>query len=260
MTQRYTASAQGNGKPVTRVGNVAIASIAGERAGVSLDAYNTKVGGLVIDIRFDGGNNGAVGFGQPIGSVTVVNGKPVFTTAEARRIATESDHAVRNARGKFESLQDFAKVHAWITNEEWELAVAAGFEDAEDDADEDDAACIADMAEVLASEGISGDTFDDLRESLEQRINEWPLSLTIRGEKDGRADEWNATGFELLLTTGGPGARLVADIDEDGTVKDAKVEWQDWFKPWTALEDVEMSSDILDMLTNQFGTYASGNY
>ena len=40
--------------------------------------------------------------------------------------------------------------------------------------------------------------------------------------------------WQVLLTTGGPAARVVITTDADGDPIQAVFEFQDWFEPWTA--------------------------
>lgn len=68
----------------------------------------------------------------------------------------------------------------------------------------------------------------------EHTISNDPLSIQVQGD-------WHAIGeesddrngrFEILLTTGGPAARILGEL-RDGQPYRAWFEYQDWFKPWT---------------------------
>ena len=92
------------------------------------------------------------------------------------------------------------------------------------------------LTELEAAVKLDGEEVDE--ETARERIEEDPLSLRIFGERTG--GEWEATSYELLLGTGGPAVRFVGDLDGDGATS-ARLEVQDWFKPWTeypADEDV----------------------
>lgn len=73
-------------------------------------------------------------------------------------------------------------------------------------------------------------TAEDAREA----IQEDPLSVQVRGawyspgEAPGPPEE-----FEILLSTGGPAVRIIGDLDEHGEPFRARLQVQDWFKPWT---------------------------
>jgi hypothetical protein len=97
-----------------------------------------------------------------------------------------------------------------------------------------------DEAEELAAlEEAAGDC--ESEDNARDRIMEDPLSLRIFGERtDG---EWEATNFELLLGTGGPAVRIVGDIGTFDEPSSARLEVQDWFKPWT--EYTQAESDVL---------------
>ena len=49
--------------------------------------------------------------------------------------------------------------------------------------------------------------------------------------------------WQVLLTTGGPAARVVITTDADGDPIQAVFEFQDWFEPWTAAP--EQDGDLL---------------
>lgn len=71
----------------------------------------------------------------------------------------------------------------------------------------------------------------DSQDTARQRIGEDALSVRVFGERvDG---EWTADNYEILLTTGGPAVRIVGDLDGNGEPSRARLEVQDWGKPWT---------------------------
>ena len=76
------------------------------------------------------------------------------------------------------------------------------------------------IVEMVA--GLNSDDPHEYDEAL-TRIHEDPLSVEI------------VHGFEILLCTGGPACRIVGTLDEYGEPETARVEYQDWFKPWTEL-------------------------
>ena len=71
-----------------------------------------------------------------------------------------------------------------------------------------------------------GDTWENADEyhnedSARQVINEDALSAEI------------VKSYEILLCTGGPAARIVGELNEDGEPTTARLEHQDWGTPWT---------------------------
>jgi hypothetical protein len=70
-------------------------------------------------------------------------------------------------------------------------------------------------------------TIEQLRESYHDQdaaleaISEDPLDLTRKGDS-----------YEILLCTGGPAARIVGNL-MSGVAISAKMQYQDWYTPWT---------------------------
>lgn len=88
-----------------------------------------------------------------------------------------------------------------------------------------------DAAEELAElEKDAGDCKD--QDEARQRIEEHPLSLLVRSDWHRLGEESEDAEFELLLGTGGPAVRIVGEL-QGGEPVEARLEVQDWFKPWT---------------------------
>ena len=64
-------------------------------------------------------------------------------------------------------------------------------------------------------------------------IEEDVLSVQVRSGWHAPGDTLEAAEYEILLCTGGPAARIVGDLDEYGYPDSARLEYQDWFTPWT---------------------------
>lgn len=104
--------------------------------------------------------------------------------------------------------------------------------------DEWDKENYAELLALVESVKLDGEEVDE--EAARERIQEDALSLRIFGERtDG---EWEATSYELLLTTGGPAVRIVGDLD-GGEAGSARLQVQDWGKPWT--EYLAADRDVL---------------
>jgi hypothetical protein len=72
-------------------------------------------------------------------------------------------------------------------------------------------------------------------DTIMEHIEESPLSVEVR-------EPWHAPGvaetpseYNILLSTGGPALRLIGELSEHGYPENARLEHQDWFKPWTEL-------------------------
>lgn len=85
------------------------------------------------------------------------------------------------------------------------------------------------LDELTQAVTLDGQEIDE--ETARERIEEDPLSIRIFGERIN--GEWEATNYEILLSTGGPASRIVGDLNQDGEPDNASLEVQDWFKPWT---------------------------
>jgi len=110
----------------------------------------------------------------------------------------EKDHAVENAQGHLQSIRELvAKYNASVTNQ--------GGADYKTDA-------------------------------IDEEFHEYPLSVQVRepwhnpGETGARPAE-----FEVLLTTGGPGLRIIGDLNEYGQPTSVALQIQDWGIPWTSM-------------------------
>lgn len=89
------------------------------------------------------------------------------------------------------------------------------------------------VAANIADNTIEPDDFEFDEEAARQAIEEDALSVEVRsgwytpGSEDNKPEE-----YMILLCTGGPAARIVGDLDR-GEPSSARLEYQDWFMPWT---------------------------
>lgn len=96
---------------------------------------------------------------------------------------------------------------------------------------------------------LNGDDSDD-SEAAREEIQDGPLSVQVRSgwysptTINDHGQE--PAEFEILLSTGGPALRIVGDLGEHCEPEKARLEWQDWFQPWTEHETtVEDDETIL---------------
>ena len=73
----------------------------------------------------------------------------------------------------------------------------------------------------------------DREEAAQQRIYESVLSVEVRSGWYMPGQTPKPEEYSILLTTGGPGLRLIGGLDEYGQPKTARLEYQDWGTPWT---------------------------
>jgi len=79
---------------------------------------------------------------------------------------------------------------------------------------------------------IDGDTYTDPDE-VRERIQESVLSVQVRSGWYTPGETPKAEEFCILLTTGGPALRIIGELDDYGQANNARLEYQDWFEPWT---------------------------
>ena len=125
-------------------------------------------------------------------------------------------------------------------------------------------ACIGNIREMLEKlqhardcdgEEIDGDPCEHLNDEewhdedgAQRAIDDDPLSIQVRGDwcSVGEEPDTRNGQFEILLTTGGPAARIMGELC-DGQPHRAWFEYQDWFKPWTeVIIDHEDHATILE--------------
>lgn len=106
------------------------------------------------------------------------------------------------------------------------------------------------IRELVAAWKTAGDE-GDAKNDAEQAIHDDALSVQVRygwitpGHtadmlKDGPAE------FEILLCTGGPGVRIIGELDAHQQPERARIEHQDWGTPWTEYRlDAEEEEDVL---------------
>jgi len=84
------------------------------------------------------------------------------------------------------------------------------------------------------------------RDRARERIEEDALSVEVRGDWHTPGDEDGSapTEYNILITTGGPAARITGNLDR-GQPTSAVFEYQDWFKPWTEVYTGSADAEIL---------------
>lgn len=84
------------------------------------------------------------------------------------------------------------------------------------------------------------------RDSAEQAIDEDPLEISVRDNAWHSLDDtsFDPDEYRILLTTGGPAVQVKGEL-RSKQPRNAQLQCQDWFTPWT---DVEISSEEDDYL------------
>jgi hypothetical protein len=92
------------------------------------------------------------------------------------------------------------------------------------------------IVEMLSKLEADTDEVTTEYEDAMQTIHESVLSVTVRDgwrEAGSTTAEDGAEEYEILLSTGGPAARIYGRLDQYSQPESAELQVQDWFKPWT---------------------------
>lgn len=84
-------------------------------------------------------------------------------------------------------------------------------------------------------------------EDAERAILEDPLSIEIRSDWHIPGQSSKGGQYNILLCTGGPACRIIGDLNEYHEPETARIEYQDWFTPWTNYpHDCEQEEKVLE--------------
>jgi hypothetical protein len=67
------------------------------------------------------------------------------------------------------------------------------------------------------------------------------LSVEVRSGWQAVGSELKPSEYAILLCTGGPAVRIVGELDQYSEPSSARLEWQNWFTPWSAWADADES-------------------
>ena len=115
--------------------------------------------------------------------------------------------------------------------------------------------CVTCEGSGKCAEGKDSDAPDCWHDedSARQRIEEDALSVEVRSDWHTPGDEdAEATDYNILITTGGPAARIVGELDQYKQPRTAVFEYQDWFKPWTEVYSDSADTAVMLKYAQQF--------
>lgn len=169
---------------------------------------------------------------------------------EEKDFQTQADEYAKIAIGNIREMIE-AMEHAAECTGDMECPECAGDGELTDDDGTNECPTCKGEGTVPCTEGKDSDEPESWHdeERARERIQEDPLSVEVRGDwyTPGSEDDGaKPSEYSILLTTGGPAARIVGDLDGYGQPTRARFEYQDWFKPWT--EVVSDSADYAVML------------
>jgi len=95
-------------------------------------------------------------------------------------------------------------------------------------------------AELNEMEHAAGDYKS--QEEAQEAIQEYALSVEVRGGWHVPGDDDEAAEFKIVLCTGGPHVEIVGKLDEYLQPCRAWIQYQDWGTPMTQYFDVEQST------------------
>lgn len=88
--------------------------------------------------------------------------------------------------------------------------------------------------------------FADLQETLDpdralEAVHNSALEVAVRSGWESpplmdTGESVAAAEYRILLSTGGPATRIVGELNEYGEPETARLEYQDWFTPWTVYD------------------------
>lgn len=113
--------------------------------------------------------------------------------------------------------------------------------------EEERAALFKELDEIEAEIGPC-----ESREEAEQRIQDSPLEIQVRGGWHDLGDDSEAEEFYILLCAGGPAVRIRGELNS-GEPSRAWMEYQDWGTPWTRYFDADQATLLAYCRSFYFG-------
>lgn len=78
-----------------------------------------------------------------------------------------------------------------------------------------------------------GEPDDNERDAARERITEDVLSVEVREGWHIPGEKGELAEYNILLCTGGPAVRIIGELNQYCQPESAKLQYQDWFTPWT---------------------------
>jgi hypothetical protein len=72
-----------------------------------------------------------------------------------------------------------------------------------------------------------------------EAIHEDILSVQVRSDWQSPGEKLEPYEWELLLCTGGPAVRIIGTLNDHKEPDTAKLQHQDWLKPWTEYHEAD---------------------
>lgn len=99
----------------------------------------------------------------------------------------------------------------------------------------------------------TGESFDDAVE-IADMVQECAMSVEVSSgwHQPGDLAAAKPIAFRILVTTGGPGFRVIGDIGPYGQAAHVRAEHQDWGTPWTEVDLDEEEQEALNWFAGLF--------
>jgi len=156
---------------------------------------------------------------------------------------TKTDHAKEQARAQLESITEMVKrlehvsecdgVDCQLTDAEIYAGINLHYEKGSKATEEE--------REEYHAEDVA-----------RQIIQEDPLEVSVRNDWHVPGADSESTDYLILLCTGGPACRIVGELNQWNEPETAKLEYQDWFTPWTNYSLTSEEEETLLTYARQF--------
>lgn len=109
-------------------------------------------------------------------------------------------------------------------------------------------ASIREMVERLQAAEAGDD--DEAVEAAREEIEQDALEVALRADwySPGAGTKAEPVDYKILLCTGGPAVRIVGTVGQWNEPENARIEYQDWFTPWTDLVGEDVPDDMEEIL------------
>ena len=127
-----------------------------------------------------------------------------------------TDTGAKSCRAFLETIEVLHELHTWAHTD-----------------DEPSTLPVIARRELLDRGWAEDQDREAIAESINQEIQEDPLSVLIRSDWHLPSAESEPAEFLIELSTGGPATRIIGELDQWQQPTRPRLQHQDWWKPWT---------------------------
>ena len=92
---------------------------------------------------------------------------------------------------------------------------------------------------------------DNTKDAIEEMVLEDALSVQVKSDWHSLGETAELGEYMILLCTGGPAVRIVGELENEQPMT-AKLQSQDWFKPWTDCSISDTDTEALIWYAERF--------